>query len=140
MAASTVKVLVATAEREVYRGEAEMLVAPGVAGELGILPKHTPLLCALTSGELRITTGSDTVDEVFVSGGFMEVQPDMITVLADTAERATDIDEAAAAAAERKAAEVLEGKKDDADLAMAEAELAMTTARLAWLRKKKKGH
>ena len=136
--ASTVKVLVATAEREVYRGEARMLVAPGVAGELGILPKHSPLLCALTAGELRITVGEEEVDEVFVSGGFMEVQPDMITVLADSAERATDIDEAAALAAERKAQEVLEGKKDDVDLALAEAELSMMTARLAWLRKKKK--
>ncbi len=136
--ASTVKVLVATAEREVYRGEAQMLVAPGVAGELGILPKHSPLLCALTAGELRITVGEEEVDEVFVSGGFMEVQPDMITVLADSAERATDIDEAAAQAAERKAQEVLEGKKDDIDYAVAEAELSMMTARLAWLRKKKK--
>jgi len=136
--ASTVKVLVATAEREVYRGEAQMLVAPGVAGEVGILPKHSPLLCALTAGELRITVGEEEVDEVFVSGGFMEVQPDMITVLADSAERATDIDEAAAQAAERKAAEVLEGKKDDVDYAVAEAELSMMTARLAWLRKKKK--
>ncbi|MDX8403323.1 MAG: F0F1 ATP synthase subunit epsilon [Mariprofundaceae bacterium] len=136
--ASTVKVLVATAEREVYRGEAEMLVAPGAAGDLGILPKHSPLLCALTAGELRITVSPEEVDEVFVSGGFMEVQPDMITILADTAERATDIDEAAALAAERKAEEVLEGKKDDADMALAEAELSMMTARLAWLRKKKK--
>jgi F-type H+-transporting ATPase subunit epsilon len=135
--ASTVKVLVATAEREVYRGEAQMLVAPGVAGELGIMPKHAPLLCALTAGELRITVGAEEVDEVFVSGGFMEVQPDMITVLADSAERATDIDEAAAQAAERKAAEVLDGKKDDVDYALAEAELSMMTARLAWLRKKK---
>jgi F-type H+-transporting ATPase subunit epsilon len=135
--ASTVKVLVATAEREVYRGEAEMLVAPGMAGDLGILPKHAPLLCALTAGELRITVGDEEVDEVFVSGGFMEVQPDMITVLADSAERAADIDEAAALAAERKAQEVLEGKKEDVDLALAEAELAMMTARLIWLRKKK---
>jgi len=135
--ASTVKVLVATAEREVYRGEAEMLVAPGVAGDLGILPKHAPLLCALTAGELRITVGEEEVDEVFVSGGFMEVQPDMITVLADSAERAHDIDEAAAQAAERKAKEVLEGKQDDIDYAVAEAELAMMTARLLWLRKKK---
>lgn len=135
--ASTVKVLVATAEREVYRGEAQMLVAPGMAGELGILPKHSPLLCALTAGELRITVGEEEVDEVFVSGGFMEVQPDMITVLADSAERAADIDIAAAQAAERKAAEVLDGKKDDIDYAVAEAELSMMTARLAWLRKKK---
>jgi len=134
---STVKVLVATAEREVYRGEAEKLVAPGAAGELGILPRHAPLLSELTAGELRITHG-ENVDEVFISGGYMEVQPDVITVLADTAERATDMDEAAALAAQRKAEEKLESRKDDVDLALAEAELAIMAQRLAWLQKKKK--
>jgi len=131
------QVLVATAEREVYRGEAEFLVAPGAAGELGIMPKHTPLLSALTSGELRITNG-ENVDEVFVSGGYMEVQPDMITVLSDSAERASDIDEAAAIEAERKAKEALDSTKEDIDYAKAEAELAMMTARLIWLKKKKR--
>jgi F-type H+-transporting ATPase subunit epsilon len=135
--ASTMQVLVATAEREVYRGEAEFLVAPGAAGELGIMPKHSPLLSALTSGELRITNG-ENVDEVFVSGGYMEVQPDMITVLSDSAERASDIDEAAAIEAERKAQEALDSSKEDIDYAKAEAELAMMTARLIWLKKKKK--
>ncbi|MDX8406778.1 MAG: F0F1 ATP synthase subunit epsilon [Mariprofundaceae bacterium] len=135
--AATVNVLVATAEREVYRGEAEMLVAPGIAGELGILPKHAPLLSALTSGELRITRG-DEVDEVFVSGGFMEVQPDMITVLADSAERASDFDEAQALEAERQARELLEKREGDIDLAMAEAELAIMASRLEWIKKKKK--
>ncbi len=135
--AATVKVLVATAEREVYRGEAEMLVAPGIAGELGILPKHAPLLSALTSGELRITRG-DEVDEVFVSGGFMEVQPDMITVLADSAERASDFDETQAVEAERQARELLEKREGDIDLAMAEAELAIMASRLEWIKKKKK--
>jgi len=135
--ASTMQVLVATAEREVYRGEAEFLVAPGAAGELGIMPKHSPLLSVLTSGELRITNG-DNVDEVFVSGGFMEVQPDMVTILSDAAERASDIDEAAALEAERKAKEALESSKEDIDYAAAEAELAMMTARLVWLKKKKK--
>jgi len=134
---STVKVLVATAEREVYRGEAEKLVAPGAAGELGILPRHAPLLSELTAGELRITHGED-VDEVFISGGYMEVQPDVITILADTAERATDMDEAAALAAQRKAEERLASRKDDVDLALAEAELAIMAQRLAWLQKKKK--
>ncbi|MDX8402911.1 MAG: F0F1 ATP synthase subunit epsilon [Mariprofundaceae bacterium] len=131
------QVLVATAEREVYRGEADFVVAPGAAGELGILPKHSPLLSALTSGELRISNG-ENVDEVFVSGGFIEVQPDMITVLSDSAERASDIDEAAALEAERKAKEALDSSKDDIDYAAAEAELAMMTARLVWLKKKKK--
>ena len=137
MADSKINVLVATAEREVYRGEADMVVAPGSAGELGILPKHAPLLSALAPGELRITRGEE-VDEVFISGGFMEVQPDMITVLADTAERAVDIDEAAALAAQRRAEEALESKKSDVDYAMAEAELAVATARLKLLRKHKK--
>jgi len=135
--AATVNVLVATAEREVYRGEAEMLVAPGIAGELGIMPKHAPLLSALTSGELRITRG-DEVDEVFVSGGFMEVQPDMITVLADSAERAADFDEAQAQEAERQARELLEKRDGNVDLAMAEAELAIMVTRLEWIKKKKK--
>ena len=101
------------------------------------MPKHSPLLSALTSGELRITNG-DNVDEVFVSGGFMEVQPDMVTVLSDSAERASDIDEAAAIDAERRAKEALDTSKDDIDYAAAEAELAMMTARLVWLKKKKK--
>ncbi|MFQ5344416.1 MAG: F0F1 ATP synthase subunit epsilon [Mariprofundus sp.] len=134
--AATMQVLVATVEREVYRGEAEFLVAPGAAGELGIMPKHTPLISALASGELRITNG-DNVDEVFVSGGFIEVQPDMVTILSDSAERAADIDEAAAVEAERKAKEMLDSRNEDIDYAKAEAELAMMTARLMWLKKKK---
>ncbi len=135
--ASTMQVLVATAEREVYRGEAEFLVAPGAAGELGIYPKHCPLLASLATGELRITNG-DHIDEVFVSGGFIEIQPDMITVLSDSAERAGDIDEAAAIEAARIAKEMVETTQGDIDYAKAEAELSMTAARLAWLRKKKR--
>jgi len=134
--AATMQVLVATVEREVYRGEAEFLVAPGAAGELGIMPKHTPLISSLAAGELRITNG-DHVDEVFVSGGFIEVQPDVVTVLSDSAERAADIDEAAAIEAERKAKEMLDSRNEDIDYAKAEAELAMMTARLLWLKKKK---
>jgi len=135
--ASTMQVLVATAEREVYRGDAEFLVAPGAAGELGIYPQHCPLLASLTTGELRITNG-EHIDEVFVSCGFIEVQPDMITILSDAAERAGDIDEAAAIEAERIAKEAVETHQGDIDYAKAEAELAMTTARLAWLKKKKR--
>ncbi len=134
---AAISVLVATAEREVYRGEAEFLAAPGETGELGIMPKHAPLLTALRPGEMRITRPGGEVDEVFISGGYMEVQPDVITVLADTAERATDIDEAEALAAQRRAEEMLEKQKGDVDVAAAEAELAMLAARLQWLRKKK---
>jgi len=134
---STVEVLVATAEREVYRGEADFLAAPGAAGELGIMPKHTPLLSALTAGELRIHRGEE-IDEVFISGGFIEVQPDMITILADTAERASDVDEAAALEAERKAQEDVDTHQGDVDYARAASELSVATARLAFLRKRKK--
>jgi len=134
---STVEVLVATAEREVYRGEADFLAAPGAAGELGIMPKHTPLLSALTAGELRITRGEE-IDEVFISGGFIEVQPEMITILADTAERASDVDEAAALEAERKAQEDVDTHQGDVDYARAASELSVATARLAFLRKRKK--
>jgi F-type H+-transporting ATPase subunit epsilon len=134
---STVEVLVATAEREVYRGKADFLAAPGAAGELGIMPKHTPLLSALTAGELRIHRGEE-IDEVFISGGFIEVQPDMITILADTAERASDVDEAAAVEAERKAQEEVETQQGDVDYARAASELSIATARLAFMRKRKK--
>ncbi len=134
---ATMNILVATVEREVYRGEADFLAAPGVSGELGILPRHCPLMAKLTSGELRIQLGERT-DEVFVSGGFMEVQPDMVTVLADSAERAADVDEAAALEAERNAKALVESRQGETDLARAEAELAIASARIAWLRKKKK--
>jgi len=134
---STVEVLVATAEREVYRGEADFLAAPGAAGELGIMPKHTPLLSALTAGELRIHRGEE-IDEVFISGGFIEVQPDMITILADTAERASDVDEAAAVEAARKAQEEVDTHQGDVDYARAASELSIATAKLAFLRKRKK--
>ncbi len=134
---ATIEVLVATAEREVYRGEADFLVAPGAAGELGIMPKHSPLLSALMAGELRITRGEE-IDEVFISGGFIEVQPEMITVLADTAERAADVDEAAAVEAERKAQEAMDNQKGDVDYARAASELSIAAARLAFLRKRKK--
>ncbi|MBL4760658.1 MAG: F0F1 ATP synthase subunit epsilon [Mariprofundaceae bacterium] len=134
---ATVEVLVATAEREVYRGEADFLVAPGAAGELGIMPKHAPLLSALTAGELRIQRGEE-IDEVFISGGFIEVQPDMITILADTAERASDVDEAAALEAQRKAKEEVDTHQGDVDYARAASELSIATAKLAFLRKRKK--
>ena len=134
---SIMQILVATAEREVYNGQATFLVAPGAAGELGIMPKHSPLLAALNPGELRITHG-DVIDEVFISGGFMEVQPDKITILADTAERAADMDEAEIVAAQRRAEELVSSNKGDVDLAMAEAELSMLAARLRLIRKKHK--
>jgi F-type H+-transporting ATPase subunit epsilon len=130
------KIVVATAEREVYSGEATMLLAPGAEGELGILPGHNALLTSLNAGELIITNG-DEVDEVFVAGGYMEVQPDKVTVLADVAERAADMDEAEIIAAQRRAEELIASKKGDIDFAAAEAEIAMMAARLRVLQKRK---
>ncbi|MDX8377982.1 MAG: F0F1 ATP synthase subunit epsilon [Mariprofundales bacterium] len=135
---SSMQVLVATAEREVYRGEAVMLVAPGAGGELGILPKHCPLLATLTPGILRIDLENGESDEVVIAGGFIEVQPDAVTILADSAERAADIDEAEALAAQRRAKELLESKKTDIDVAAAEAELALIAVRLKLLQKVRK--
>ncbi|MDQ6963242.1 MAG: F0F1 ATP synthase subunit epsilon [Mariprofundaceae bacterium] len=135
--ATSMEILVATAEREVYRGEATMLVVPGAAGELGILPRHSPLLSALKPGELRIINGENE-EEVFISGGFIEVQPHKVTILADTAERAADMDEAEIVAAQRRAEEAVNSQQAGSDLAMAEAELAMMTARLKLLRKRRK--
>jgi len=131
---SSMEVLVATAEREVYSGQATMLIVPGAAGDLGILPNHSPLLAALKAGE----TNGDEIDEVFVSGGFVEIQPDKVTILADTAERAADMDEAEIVAAQRRAEDLVSSNKGDVDLAMAEAELSMLTARLNLLRKRRK--
>ncbi|MDX8394162.1 MAG: F0F1 ATP synthase subunit epsilon [Mariprofundales bacterium] len=135
---SSMQVLVATAEREVYRGEAIMLIAPSAGGELGILPKHCPLLAKLTPGILRIDLKDGESDEVVIAGGFIEVQPDAVTILADSAERAVDIDEAEALAAQRRAKELLESKKTDIDVAAAEAELALIAVRLKLLHKVRK--
>jgi len=131
------QVLVATAEREVYSGEATMLIASGSEGELGILPKHSPLLATLNAGELQIIKGKE-VDDVFVSGGYMEVQPDKVTILADTAERAADMDEAEIIAAQRKAEETIASGNGNLDFAAAEAEIAMMAARLRLIKKHKK--
>jgi len=131
------QVLVATAEREVYSGEATMLIASGAEGQVGILPKHSPLLTFLIPGELQIINGNE-IDEVFVSGGYMEVQPDKVTILADTAERAVDMDEAEIMAAQRKAEETIASGNGNIDLAAAEAEIAMLAGRLRLLQKHKR--
>ncbi len=133
---ASLEVLVATAEREVFRGEATMVIVPGSNGDLGILPGHNALLASLKAGELLVKNNDET-EEVFVSGGYVEVQPDKVLVLADTAERAADMDEAELVAAQRRAEELVASNKGDVDLAKAEAELAMLAARLRMLRKKK---
>src|SRR3954469_4821744 len=134
--AKTFHVDIVSAEASIYSGEAERLVAPGEAGELGILPEHIPLLTRIKPGTIRIQTAG-LGDEVliYVSGGMMEVQPDRVTVLADTSVRAHDLDEAKALEAERLAKEALANRTGAMEVAKAQAELAEAAAQLQAIRK-----
>jgi len=118
-----------TVEGVRFDGEADFVVAPGSEGELGILPRHIPLLTPLAAGAVKVRNDSDE-QLFFVSGGFLEVRPDHVTVLADAAERAEDIDEARAEDARRRAQSSIEQKASDADLAAATGALARAEARL----------
>jgi F-type H+-transporting ATPase subunit epsilon len=135
--AHTIHVDVVSAEGEIFSGPAEMLFAPGSEGELGIAPRHAPLLTLLKAGEVRVKT-ADGEHSIYVGGGALEVQPNKITVLADTAVRAKDLDEAAAVAAKQRAEEALAGKIDKVDQAQALAELARAAAQLKLIEKLRK--
>ena len=113
---NTLRVEVVTAEREVYNGEADMVIAKGTEGDLGILPSHAPLLTTLAVGEMRIKLGG-AEEPLFVAGGFLEVRDNVVTVLADTAEHAEEIDEARAEEARRRAQERLEQAISDVERA-----------------------
>ena len=128
--AMTVHVNIVSAEAEIFSGLATMVFAPGVMGELGIMPRHAPLLTKIKPGEVRIRTEGGEEESFYVSGGMLEVQPNLVTVLADTAARAKDLDEAAALAAKQRAEQALKDKKGDIDLAQAEAELAEAVAQI----------
>jgi len=132
--AKTFHVDIVSAEASIYSGQAERVVAPGEAGELGILPEHVPLLTRIKPGTVRIVNGSEE-EVIYVSGGMMEVQPDSVTVLADTSIRAHDLDEAKAMEAERQAKEALANRSEQLDIAQAQAELAQAAAQLAAIRK-----
>lgn len=130
--AHTMRVDVVSAEEEIFSGEAEFVALPGEAGELGILPGHTPLISRIRPGAVRIKIAGQAEDEfVFVAGGILEVQPQVVTVLADTAIRGADLDEAKAAEAKRLAEEALVNKESKIDYAQAQAELAAAIAQLA---------
>ena len=134
MAANTIRVDIVSAEREIFSGAAEMVFAPLANGEIGILPKHTQLLARMKPGEVRVRNNGE--DQYFyVSGGLLEVQPHVVTVLADTALRAHDFDEAAAQASLQKAEEAMKNRASDIDYAKAQAELAEAVARLRIVRK-----
>jgi F-type H+-transporting ATPase subunit epsilon len=123
---------VVSAEEQIFSGEAEFVALPGEAGELGIYPRHTPLITRIRPGAVRIKVPGQSEDEfVFVAGGILEVQPNAVTVLADTAIRGSDLDEAKAAEAKRLAEESLVNRESKIDYATAQAELAVAIAQLA---------
>jgi F-type H+-transporting ATPase subunit epsilon len=135
--AKTINVDIVSAEGEIFAGAAEMVFVPAQEGELGITPRHAPLLTLIKAGEVRVKTAAGETS-VFVGGGALEVQPDRVTILADTAIRAHDIDEAAALAAKQRAEEVLAGNVDKLEVAEARSELARLAEQLKIIEKLRK--
>src|SRR5688572_33051624 len=133
--ANTIHVDVVSAEESIFSGEAKFVALPGEAGELGIYPRHTPLITRIRPGAVRIETADGGEEFVFVAGGILEVQPHTVTVLSDTAIRGKDLDEEKAASAKAMAEEALKNAKSDIDIAMAQSELAVMAAQIAALRK-----
>ena len=139
MAAATIHIDVVSAEAAIYSGEAEFVVLPGEAGELGIYPRHTPLITRIKPGTVEITpAGGGEKELIFVAGGILEVQPKVITVLADTAIRGHDLDEAKANEAMKKAQEAMAKSQDKQEIATLQAEFAMMAAQIAAIRKLRK--
>lgn len=137
-AANTIHVDIVSAEGEIFSGEAAMVFAPAIMGDIGIAPRHAPLLTTLKPGEVRVQTPSGEEQFFFVSGGALEIQPHLVTVLADTALRARDLDEAAAMQAKQRAEEALRDRGDKIDVAKAQAELAAAMAQIKAIEKLRK--
>jgi F-type H+-transporting ATPase subunit epsilon len=136
MAAAAMQVDVVSAEQQIFSGQAEFVVLPGEVGELGVYPRHTPLITRIKPGTVRIrVAGSNQEELIFVAGGILEVQPHMVTVLADTAIRGADLDEAKALEAQRRAEEARRSARSAQEIATVESELAMVAAQLAAIRK-----
>lgn len=135
--AMTTHVDIVSAEESIFSGTAEMVYAPAEMGEVGIAPRHTQMITRLKPGEVRLVTGSEE-QTFFVSGGILEVQPHVVTILSDTAIRADDLDEAQAIKARDKAEQALKDKKSDMDYAKAQAELAEAAAQLRTIQKIRK--
>jgi F-type H+-transporting ATPase subunit epsilon len=126
---ATIQVDIVSAEGEVYSGEARMVFAPAKMGELGIAPRHAPLLTTLKPGEVRVEDTEGKEQFFYITGGMLEIQPHLVTVLADTALRGEELDEAAALASQQQAEEALKGASEETDLARAQLELAEARAR-----------
>ncbi|KPF49690.1 ATP synthase F0F1 subunit epsilon [beta proteobacterium AAP121] len=136
---ATLHVDVVSAEESIFSGEAKFVALPGENGELGILPRHTPLITRIRPGAVRIEKADGSGEEfVFVAGGILEVQPGTVTVLADTAIRGHDLDEAKALEAKKQAEEAMKNAKSDIDLAAAQGEFAAMAAQLAAIQKLRK--
>jgi F-type H+-transporting ATPase subunit epsilon len=133
--ANTIHVDVVSAEESIYSGEATFVVLPGEVGELGIYPRHTPLITRVKPGSVRIETPGGGQEFIFVAGGIVEVQPNRVTVLSDTAIRGKDLDEKKANEAQHAAEEALKNAKSEIDMARATSELAVLAAQIAALRK-----
>ncbi len=133
--ANTIHVDVVSAEESIFSGEARYVALPGETGELGVYPRHTPLITRIRPGSVRIQMADGSEEFVFVAGGILEVQPDCVTVLSDTAVRGKDLDEEKAGAAKAVAEEALRNAKGELDLARAQSELAVVAAQMAALRK-----
>jgi len=134
--ANNIHVDVVSAEEAIFSGEAEFVVLPGEEGELGVYPQHTPLITQIRPGAVRIKVPGEAHEQVvFVQGGFLEVQPNVVTVLSDTAIRAQDLDEARALEAQQRAREAMQNRTSDVDIARAEGELAGAVAQLAAIRR-----
>ena len=131
----TIHVDVVSAEESIFSGEARFVALPGEAGELGIYPRHTPLITRVKPGSVRIEKADGTEEFVFVAGGILEVQPNRVTVLSDTAIRGKDLDEQKAAEAKRQAEEALKNAKSEVDVARIQSELAVMAAEIAAARK-----
>jgi F-type H+-transporting ATPase subunit epsilon len=135
---STIHIDVVSAEESIFSGEAKFVSLPGESGELGILPGHIPLITKIQPGPVRIEKEDGTDEFIFVAGGILEIQPKCITVLADTAIRGKDLDEAKALEAKRHAEENLANRQSDVDFARAQSEFAMAAAELATIARLRK--
>ena len=136
--ANTIQVEIVSAKEKIFSGVAEMVYAPAVMGEVGVAPGHTPLISPLKAGEVRLDVGSDKEEFFFISGGILEVQPHVVTVLSDTAIRADDLNEAAAIEAKQRAEAALADQQSEFDIAKARAEIAVAAAQIAAIQKLRK--
>ena len=132
---ATIQVEIVSAEREIWSGEGAMVFAPGEMGELGIAPRHTPLITRLKPGDVRVQQENGEEQFFFISGGLLEVQPHIVTILSDTAIRAADLDQAAAEQAQKRAEEAMHDQSSAMEYAQAKAELANAVAQLRAIKK-----